>query len=256
MAYVNDCFQNHSLFHKALKEAFEVFCNKGVAGSTNAELLATFCDNILKKGGCEKLSDEAIEETLEKVVKLLAYIGDKDLFAEFYRKKLARRLLFDKSANDEHERSILTKLKQQCGGQFTSKMEGMVTDLTLARENQTSFEEYLSNNPLASPGIDLTVTVLTTGFWPSYKSFDLNLPAEMVKCVEVFREFYQTKTKHRKLTWIYSLGTCNISGNFEQKTIEMIVTTYQVLKQTTCCLIHFQIFTRSLWIISSCFHCQ
>ncbi|RWW67943.1 hypothetical protein BHE74_00024600 [Ensete ventricosum] len=122
--------------------------------SSSAELLATFCDNILKKGGSEKLSDEAIEETLEK--------------------KLARRLLFDKSANDDHERSILTKLKQQCGGQFTSKMEGMV------------------------------------------------------KCVEVFREFYQTKTKHRKLTWIYSLGTCNIIGKFESKTIELIVTTYQV----------------------------
>ncbi|OAY83577.1 Cullin-1 [Ananas comosus] len=168
LAYVNDCFQNHSLFHKALKEAFEVFCNKGVAGSASAELLATFCDNILKKGGSEKLSDEAIEETLEKV-----------------------------------------------------------TDLTLARENQSSFEEYLNSNPLANPGIDLTVTVLTTGFWPSYKSFDLNLPAEMVKCVEVFKEFYQTKTKHRKLTWIYSLGTCNINGKFEPKTIELIVTTYQ-----------------------------
>ncbi|XP_042443720.1 cullin-1-like isoform X2 [Zingiber officinale] len=227
LAYVNDCFQNHSLFHKALKEAFEVFCNKGVAGSSSAELLATFCDNILKKGGSEKLSDEAIEETLEKVVKLLAYISDKDLFAEFYRKKLARRLLFDKSANDDHERSILTKLKQQCGGQFTSKMEGMVTDLTLARENQSGFEDYLNNNAHANPGIDLTVTVLTTGFWPSYKSFDLNLPVEMVKCVEVFREFYQTKTKHRKLTWIYSLGTCNINAKFEHKTIELIVTTYQ-----------------------------
>uniref|UniRef100_A0A7N0UQR0 Cullin family profile domain-containing protein n=1 Tax=Kalanchoe fedtschenkoi TaxID=63787 RepID=A0A7N0UQR0_KALFE len=227
LAYVSDCFQNHTLFHKALKEAFEVFCNKGVGGSSSAELLATFCDNILKKGGSEKLSDEAIEETLEKVVKLLAYISDKDLFAEFYRKKLARRLLFDKSANDDHERSILTKLKQQCGGQFTSKMEGMVTDLTLARENQTSFEDYINNNPDANPGIDLTVTVLTTGFWPSYKSFDLNLPAEMVKCVEVFREFYQTKTNHRKLTWIYSLGTCNINGKFETKTIELIVTTYQ-----------------------------
>ncbi|KAH9765749.1 Cullin-1 [Citrus sinensis] len=186
LAYVNDCFQNHTLFHKSLKEAFEVFCNKGVAGSSSAELLATFCDNILKKGGSEKLSDEAIEETLEKVVKLLAYISDKDLFAEFYRKKLARRLLFDKSANDDHERSILTKLKQQCGGQFTSKMEGMVTDLTLARENQTSFEEYLSNNPNANPGIDLTVTVLTTGFWPSYKSFDLNLPAEMASALLLF----------------------------------------------------------------------
>lgn len=227
MAYVNDCFLNHSLFHKALKEAFEVFCNKTVAGSSSAELLATFCDNILKKGGSEKLSDEAIEETLEKVVKLLAYISDKDLFAEFYRKKLARRLLFDRSANEDHEKSILTKLKQQCGAQFTSKMEGMVTDLTLARENQTNFEEYLRNNLNVNPGIDLTVTVLTTGFWPSYKSFDLSLPPEMVRCVEVFKGFYETRTKHRKLTWIYSLGTCNINGKFDSKPIELIVSTYQ-----------------------------
>ena len=30
-------------------------------------MLASFCDNILKKGGSEKLSDEAIEDTLDKV---------------------------------------------------------------------------------------------------------------------------------------------------------------------------------------------
>ncbi|KAK7850673.1 cullin-1 [Quercus suber] len=138
LAYVND----YHTFRKALKEAFEVFCNMGV-------------------------------------VKLLDYISDMDLFAKFYRKKLAQRLLFDESANDDHERSILTKIKQKCGGQFTSKMERMVTDLTLTREIWTSFEEYLSNNSHANPGIDLTVTVLTTGFWPSYKSFDLNLPPEL-----------------------------------------------------------------------------
>ena len=50
-----------------MKEAFEVFCNKVVSGCSSAELLASFCDNILKKGGSEKLSDEAIEETLDKV---------------------------------------------------------------------------------------------------------------------------------------------------------------------------------------------
>ncbi|OMO57825.1 hypothetical protein COLO4_35078 [Corchorus olitorius] len=229
MAYVADCFENHTLFHKALKEAFEVFCNKSVAGCSSAELLATFCDNILKKGGgSEKLSDEAIEETLEKIVKLLAYIDDKDLFAEFYRKKVARRLLFDRSANEEHERSILSKLKQQFGGQFTSKMEGMVTDLTLARENQAGFEQYLREiNSVAHLGIDFTVTVLTTGFWPSYKSSDLVLPREMVNCVEAFKVYYGTKTKHRKLTWIYSLGTCHLNARFDQKPIELIVSTYQ-----------------------------
>lgn len=64
-------------------------------------------------------------------------------------------------------------------------LNNQVTDLTLARENQTQFEEYLTANSQVNPGIDLTVTVLTTGFWPSYKSFDLNLPSEMV-CIYAF----------------------------------------------------------------------
>ena len=76
-----------------------------------------------EQGGSEKLTEEAIESTLEKVVKLLAYISDKDLFSEFYRKKLARRLLQDRSASDDHERSIIARLKQQCGAQFTSKVK-------------------------------------------------------------------------------------------------------------------------------------
>ena len=51
MQYVSDCFANSSLFHKALKEAFEAFCNKNVGNTTSAELLANFCDNLLKKVG-------------------------------------------------------------------------------------------------------------------------------------------------------------------------------------------------------------
>jgi hypothetical protein len=46
-------------------EAFEVICNKTPPGSS---ILASFFENILKKGGSERLSDEAIEETLKKVV--------------------------------------------------------------------------------------------------------------------------------------------------------------------------------------------
>jgi len=227
LLYVAECFNSDSLFHRALKEAFEVFCNKGVAGSTSAELLATFCDNLLKKGGSEKLSDEAIEETLEKVVRLLAYISDKDLFAEFYRKKLSRRLLFDKSANDDHERSILTKLKQQCGAQFTSKMEGMVTDLQLARDNQTAFETWMGDDDARRPKVDFTVTVLTTGFWPTYKFMELALPEEMVSCVTTFKTFYEGRTMHRKLTWIYALGMCHVKASFDAKPVELIVSTFQ-----------------------------
>ncbi|KAI3679012.1 hypothetical protein L6452_38318 [Arctium lappa] len=59
---------------RAVKEAFEVFCNKDIAGSSGGELLASYCDNILKKGGNEKLSDdEAIEETLDKAAVLVLF---------------------------------------------------------------------------------------------------------------------------------------------------------------------------------------
>ncbi|KAK9839448.1 hypothetical protein WJX81_002626 [Elliptochloris bilobata] len=226
MQYVADCFSNSSLFHKALKEAFESFCNKQVAGSSSAELMANFCDNLLKKGSLEKLSDEAVEETLEKVVKLLAYISDKDLFAEFYRKKLARRLLFDKSASDDHERSILARLKQQCGAQFTSKMEGMVNDLQLAREKQQQFDDWKQAGEKELP-IELSVNVLTTGFWPTYKAVDLALPREMVEGVEQFKEWYEGTTKHRKLTWIYALGNCSLKANFDVRPVELILSTFQ-----------------------------
>lgn len=55
-----------------------------------------------------------------------------------------------------------------------------MTDLALAKENQNQFEDHLKSSTVASAGMDLTVTVLTTGFWPSYKSSDLSLPLEMV----------------------------------------------------------------------------
>ncbi|KAI9114360.1 hypothetical protein K1719_014588 [Acacia pycnantha] len=228
MEYVKGCFMNSNIFHKALKEAFEVFCNKNVAGIPSVELVAAFCDTILKKGGgSEKQSDEAIDETLEKVVYLLVYNNDKDLFAESYRKKLARRLLYDRSANEDHEKSCLCKLKRQFGGHYTSKMEGMMTDLVIAKDSQRSYEQYLHINQHVNPGIDLLVTVLTTGTWPSYKSCSLNLPSEMVKCVEAFNEYYTSKAKHKKLSWAFSMGTCNIHGKFQKKTIELIVSTYQ-----------------------------
>lgn len=266
LSYVYDCFSNNAIFHKALREAFEAFCNTEVAGNSTPELLANFCDNLLKKGGSEKLSDEEIEESLGKVVSLLAYITERDLFAEFHRKKLSRRLLFDRSANDDHERSVLQKLKQQCGAQFTSKMcvermlvlcclcqhwriksvcvlrdvtpsfflggclcrDGMVQDLALAKDMQSAFEDWLKSQPEAKqPYVDLNVTVLTTGFWPSYKSVELELPYELQQSIEVFKDFYSSRAQHRKLTWIYSLGQCIVQGRFDTKAMELTISTFQ-----------------------------
>jgi len=233
MTNVMTCFADASLFHKAFKNAFESFYNKPVAGSSSAELMASFCDDVLKKGGTEKLSEDEVEETLDRVAKLLAYVSDKDMFAEFYRKKLARRLLYDRSLSDDHERSLISRLKQQCGAQFTSKMEGMLTDLMLAREKQAQFKDWLSNSDddkrrlLSS--VDVGVTLLTTGFWPTYKSVDLTLPQEMVSGIELFKEFYESGNKNRRLTWIYSMGTATIKCHFDARPIELSMSTMQAV---------------------------
>ncbi len=62
-----------------------------------------------------------------------------DMFAEFYRKQLAKRLLLNRSASDDDERSLITKLKYRCGAQFTSKLEGMLTDINVSRDSQNQF---------------------------------------------------------------------------------------------------------------------
>ena len=56
---------------------------------------------------------------------------------------------------------------------------------------------------------------------------DLALPQEMVNGVEQFKEFYEHTTKHRKLGWVYALGSAHVKANFDAKPIELILTTFQ-----------------------------
>jgi cullin 1 len=221
MDYVGDCFGGASLFHKALKEAFESFCNKQVAGASVAELMANFCDTLLRKGGGERLSDEDLDSVLDKVVRLLAYVSDKDLFSEFYRKRLSRRLLSAASASEDAEKAVLSRLKQQCGQQFTSKMEGMVQDLQLAKEKDRAYGEWLARQAATLP-LDMSVTVLTTGFWPSFKPLEVALPEAMMVGLEHFKRFHDATNNMKRLTWQLGMGTVHVKAQFD-KAYELIV---------------------------------
>lgn len=216
MNYVTNCFGGSSIFHKALKEAFESFCNKQVGGASPAELMASFCDLVLRKGSSERLSLDDLDNTLDKVVKLLAYVSDKDLFAEFYRKKLGRRLLNAASASEDAEKGVLTRLKQQCGQQFTSKMEGMVQDMQLAKEKEKNFGDWLRQKEIRLP-IEMTVTVLTTGFWPSFRPLELVLPESMMTAVEQYTKYHEeVNNKTRRLTWLLGMGSVNVRATFDK----------------------------------------
>jgi cullin 1 len=232
IAFVSECFNDDVVFQRAFKDAFERFCNKSIGEVTIAELLANFCHSVLKKGGKEKLTDEVIEDHLEKIVKLLAYISDKDLFAEIAKQKLATRLLQDQSASEDLERSLLSKLKQCNGAQFTMKMESMVSDIQMAKENNPKYVEWLkeksakNNEPM--PKTDMNVTILADGSWPTYTVMAMTLPEELTECVKKYEEFYENTYASRKLTWIFGAGSgVTLNIKFAQKPIEISCSTLQ-----------------------------
>lgn len=57
---------------------------------------------------------------------LMALPPGKDIFEAYYKRDLAKRLLLNKSASFDAERSMLLKLKDECGPGFTAKLEIMV----------------------------------------------------------------------------------------------------------------------------------
>lgn len=60
---------------------------------------------------------------------------------DFVPQDLSKRLLLGKSASVDAEKSMLSKLKQECGPGFTSKLEGMFKDMELSKDIMLAFKQ-------------------------------------------------------------------------------------------------------------------
>jgi len=230
---VTNCFMNNDKFAVALKDSFESFIN--TRQNKPAEMIAKFVDSKLRAGNKES-SEEELEKLLDKIMVIFRFIHGKDVFEAFYKKDLAKRLLVGKSASVDSEKSMLSKLKAECGAGFTSKLEGMFKDMELSRDVNVAFKQHMQH--LQTEGdrekIDLTVSVLSMAFWPTYTVTETHLPSYMTMYQEVFNKFYQGKYSGRKLTWQASLGHCVLRANFRSGQKELQVSLFQALV-----LLHF-----------------
>lgn len=189
---------------KALKEAFESFCGGSAGQCTFAELLANYCDAAIRAGsGWEEATDCAVD--------ILAFTMDKDVFAEFYKKKLARRLILERggASNDDVERAIIAKLKRAYGNSFTAHLDGMVNDIVSSNGIADAFQSFGD-----ASSVDFSVTVITMGMWPKYHAPPITLPPPMAAGIEKFGTFYSKQSNSKKLTWVFSLGTAVLSLTF------------------------------------------
>ncbi|XP_037953327.1 cullin-4A [Teleopsis dalmanni] len=223
---VNKCFDHNDKFINSLREAFEFFINQ--RANKPAELIAKYVDMKLRAGNKEA-TEEELEQILDKIMVLFRFINGKDVFEAFYKKDLAKRLLVGKSASVDAEKSMLSKLKQECGGGFTSKLEGMFKDMELSRDINLAFKQFVMNMENDVTNIDLTVNILTMGYWPTYPLTEVTMPPKMVTPQQVFNKFYLAKHSGRKLQWQPTLGNCVLKATFETGTKELMVSLFQAL---------------------------
>ncbi|XP_071397468.1 cullin-4A isoform X2 [Centroberyx affinis] len=222
------CFARNESFINAMKEAFETFINK--RPNKPAELIAKYVDSKLRAGNKEA-TEEELERILDKIMIIFRFIHGKDVFEAFYKKDLAKRLLVGKSASVDAEKSMLSKLKHECGAAFTSKLEGMFKDMELSKDIMIQFKQVHSytQNQSEPSNIELTVNILTMGYWPSYTPMEVHLPPEMVKLQEVFKLFYLGKHSGRKLQWQPTLGHAVLKTEFKEGKKELQVSLFQTL---------------------------
>uniref|UniRef100_A0A8C7TKT9 Cullin-4B n=1 Tax=Oncorhynchus mykiss TaxID=8022 RepID=A0A8C7TKT9_ONCMY len=219
---IHVCFMKNEKFVNAMKEAFETFINKRT--NKPAELIAKHVDWKLRAGNKEA-TDEELEKMLDKIMIIFRFIYGKDVFEAFYKKDLAKRLLVGKSASVDAEKSMLSKLKHECGAAFTSKLEGMFKDMELSKDIMVQFKQCQN-----LPGnIELTVNILTMGYWPTYVPMEVHLLPEMVRLQEIFKTFYLGKHSGRKLQWQSTLGHCVLKAEFKEGKKELQVSLFQTL---------------------------
>ncbi|KAF2072212.1 hypothetical protein CYY_006478 [Polysphondylium violaceum] len=228
---IKKSFNNDVSFITVLDSAcHKIFNDNHITKNTtkSPELLAKYCDILLKKGNKQHEEIE-LEEKLGQIIVLFKYVDDKDVFQKFYSKMLSRRLINGTSVSDDIEKLMITGLKQACGFEYTSKFTRMFTDITLSTETNERFKTHLQTNNISIGKIDFSILVLTSGSWSLHsQTSSFIVPQELTVCISAFQSYYQNHHQGRKLNWLHHLCKAEVKSFFAKKTYDFQVVNYQL----------------------------
>ncbi|CAG2107483.1 unnamed protein product [Medioppia subpectinata] len=229
--FLSESFNGDKEFLKMIAKDFEYFLN---LNPKSPEYLSLFIDDKLKKG-VKGMTEQEIEQVLDKTMVLFRYLQEKDVFERYYKQHLAKRLLLNKSVSDDSEKNMISKLKTECGCQFTSKLEGMFKDISVSNTMMEEFKSHVNSSQINLWGVDLNVRVLTTGFWPTQSTpSKCNIPTAPRNAFEAFRRFYLGKHSGRQLTLQSQLGWADLNAVFYGAKREDLATDANNLNATAC----------------------
>lgn len=233
---VKDAFDGDAHFMASIDKACEKFINNNNvtklsdSNSKPPELMAKYCDLLLRKSA-RNPEEAELEDKLKQVITVFRYLVDKDVFQKFYTKFFGRRLIHCTSSSDDAEMSMISKLKEACGYEYTSKLTRMYQDIAVnSKEQNEKFREEQRKKG-EDLGYDLYVQILTSGSWPLQQpQHDIKLPPELMAGVERFESFYYPKFNGRKLSWMTHSSRGEIHAScfkskhvFTASTLQMVV---------------------------------
>lgn len=214
---VKRAFKDEPEFTRSLDNACREFVNRNdvckTASSKSPELLAKYTDVLLRKSSTS-IEEAELERALSQIMTVFKYIEDKDVFQKFYSRMLARRLVHSNSSSDDAETSMISKLKEACGFEYTNKLQRMFQDMQISKDLNKEFRDHLEGVEYAK-AVDSTFSILGTGFWPlTAPSTHFNPPTEIAAEIERFGLFYKHKHDGRKLTWLWHLCKGEIKAGY------------------------------------------
>ncbi|KAL4920463.1 hypothetical protein BDW62DRAFT_208968 [Aspergillus aurantiobrunneus] len=243
----NNSFRRNEGLGHTLREAFENFMNKGrksdsTGGTDNpktGEMIAKYVDRLLRGGWRLAPTREAenmpladendeINRQLDQVLDLFRFVHGKAVFEAFYKNDLARRLLMGRSASDDAEKSMLARLKTECGSSFTHNLESMFKDMEVARDEMGAYSSIQRERQTPLP-VDLHVSVISAAAWPTYTDVQIRIPPEVANAISDFEMFYDTKYNGRKLSWKHQLAHCQLRARFPKGDKELVVSSFQAV---------------------------
>lgn len=224
-SFVSHAFDNNAKLVQSFDNGCKDFINtnavarpagsKPGSDSRTPELLARYADSLLKKSA--KAADEnEIEACLAGIMIIFQYVNEKDAFEKYYSRLLSKRLVYNTSASRDAENSMINKLREACGHEYTTKLGRMFQDIQTSEEMQSEFKQSLiASNDTTTGAADFTAVVLAQGFWPlPNPKTTLNLPPELEKIKKRFELFYTSKHQGRNLNWLWAFGKGEVKANF------------------------------------------
>ena len=202
---IKDCFKNNPNFQDVKNKAFSTFMNK----EFYAKQLSNYTDYCMKSGFKGK-SEEEVENKINEIIDLFKCLNVKLTFQIESNKKLSDRLIKGSSVSINHEKKFISKLRQESGLNYVSKMSQMMNDLD---KNKNEIDEYKALAHRGVPnGIKFNLQVISQSAWEiNKKSMEkIEIPKFLSACVADFENFYLNKHSGQKLIWCFGLSKIDI----------------------------------------------